>query len=333
MDDYGNDTINSLTDCINIFLNNSRILTETEDPRILMYRGQADTGYNLSPSIFRNNGLIKEARMIRELKRLTPAEFVHNESALDQLIKMQHYGLPTRLLDITSNPLVALYFACADEADKTSAYKQLKCFREFLETVETKNGIQIPIHHCSNSAGIMDLKNDALNIARIGIAMYGIFPSDDMQNQMELKPALSLRSHIVYIKTLPKGCPISYGGTFITKEETKVATIPVGYGDGYPRGLSNCGYVLIHGKAAPILGRVCMDQFMVDVTNIPEAKEGDMVTLIGKNGDKEITVESLCSLYGGFRYEMICDIGKRVPKEYYADGKMIYSKDYHDDLK
>lgn len=249
-----------------------------------------------------------------------------DESGLDFMKKLLQYD------NIVLRGVFS-HLATADETDKSAANEQIRVFLDFIKRTEECFSVQIPMKHCFNSAGIMDLKNDAFNIARIGIAMYGIFPSDDMQNQMELKPALSLRSHIVYIKTLPKGCPISYGGTFITKEETKVATIPVGYGDGYPRGLSNCGYVLIHGKVAPILGRVCMDQFMVDVTNIPEAKEGDMVTLIGRNGDKEITVESLCSLYGGFRYEMICDIGKRVPKEYYADGKMIYSKDYHDDLK
>ena len=163
--------------------------------------------------------------------------------------------------------------------------------------------------------------------------MYGVWPSDEMKKDViSLEPALSLHSKIVYIKTLPADCKISYGGTYVTTKETKVATVPVGYGDGYPRGLSNCGYVLIRGMRCPILGRVCMDQFMIDVTHLPDVKEGEKVTLIGKDGAEEITVELLCDLYGGFRYEMICDIGKRVPKEYYLNGEQIYSKDYHNDL-
>ena len=171
------------------------------------------------------------------------------------------------------------------------------------------------------------------SFVRVGISMYGVWPSDEMdRNLTVLKPTLSLYSHIVYIKTLPKGSKISYGGTYETTRETKVATVPVGYGDGYPRGLSGCGYVLIHRRKAPILGRVCMDQFMVDVTDIPEVKEFDKVILIGCDGDLEITVEELCALYGGFPYEMICDIGKRVPKEYYEGGKVISTKDYHDDF-
>lgn len=226
------------------------------------------------------------------------------------------------------------HLATADEADKFNAQKQIKCFEQFVDSVEKDNNYIIPMKHCLNSAGIMDMDSVKMNLARIGIAMYGIRPSDEiLQHNITLKPALSLRSHIVYIKELPAGEPVSYGGTFVTKQKTKVATVPVGYGDGYPRGLSNCGYVLIKGKRAPILGRVCMDQFMVDVSAISDVKEGDVVTLIGMDGAEEITVEHLCSLYGGFRYEMICDIGKRVPKEYLEDGIVTYTKDYHDDLK
>ena len=226
------------------------------------------------------------------------------------------------------------HLATADETDKKNAYGQVESFKTFIKTVEEKHGISIPFKHCFNSAAIMEMKESSMNLARAGIALYGISPSDEMQQDgVVLKPALSLHSHIVYIKTLPAGSPVSYGGTFVTEKETKVATVPVGYGDGYPRGLSNCGYVLLHGKKAPILGRVCMDQFMIDVTDLEEVHTGDKVTLIGKDGEEEITVESLCDLYGGFRYEMICDIGKRVPKEYYEGDKMVYAKDYHNDLK
>lgn len=223
------------------------------------------------------------------------------------------------------------HLANADVVDKTDAYHAVELFREFIAGCKSK-GIRFTYHHCFNSAAAMEMKAEDFEFVRVGISMYGVWPSDEMdRNNIEIKPALSLFSHIVYIKTLPKGAKISYGGTYETTKETKVATVPVGYGDGYPRGLSGRGYVLLHGKKAPILGRVCMDQFMIDVTDIPDAKEFDRVILIGKDGKEEITVETLCALYGGFPYEMICDIGKRVPKEYYENGEVVSTKDYHHD--
>ena len=224
------------------------------------------------------------------------------------------------------------HLANADVVDKTDAYGQVEKFRYFIGRMK-EEGIEFPLRHCFNSAAAMEMQAQDFSFVRVGISMYGVWPSDEMDRNLTVgKPTLSLYSHIVYIKTLPKGSKISYGGTYETTRETKVATVPVGYGDGYPRGLSGCGYVLIHGRKAPILGRVCMDQFMVDVTDIPEVKEFDKVILIGCDGDLEITVEDLCALYGGFPYEMICDIGKRVPKEYYEGGKVISTKDYHDDF-
>ncbi|MBR3039936.1 MAG: alanine racemase [Lachnospiraceae bacterium] len=225
------------------------------------------------------------------------------------------------------------HLANADVKDKTDANVQISKFKGFIESLKNTYGIEVPLRHCFNSAAAMEMDCSGFSFARIGVSMYGVWPSDEMDREnIKLQPALSLYSHIVFIKTLPEGSKISYGGTFTTRRETKVATVPVGYGDGYPRGLSNCGYVLIHGQKAPILGRVCMDQFMVDVTDIPDVKEFDRVILIGKDGEEEITVETLCSLYGGFNYEMICDIGKRVPKEYYENGMVVSTKDYHDDF-
>ena len=223
------------------------------------------------------------------------------------------------------------HLANADVKDKTDACNQVSKFRTFISEME-KDGYSFTVKHCFNSAAAMEMEADDFSFVRIGISMYGVWPSDEMDRSlMTLKPVLSLSSHIVYIKTLPEGSKISYGGTFVTTRETKVATVPVGYGDGYPRGLSGKGYVLLHGRRAPILGRVCMDQFMIDVTDIGDAKEFDRVVLIGRDGEEEITVESLCALYGGFSYEMICDIGKRVPKEYYENGRLVCTKDYYDD--
>ena len=176
------------------------------------------------------------------------------------------------------------HFARADEEDKTYAYEQLRLFQDFIRRVE-KDADRIPIHHCANSAASMEMPEAFMDMVRLGIAMYGLYPSDEVSHEIELTPALELKSQVVYVKDVEMGEGISYNHTRILTEDKKVATIPVGYGDGYPRLLSNCGYVLIRGKKAPILGRICMDQMMVDVTGIPGVEEGDEVTLIGRDGD------------------------------------------------
>ncbi len=216
------------------------------------------------------------------------------------------------------------HFACADEIDKTSAKRQIEVFTSFVEKAEQETGYKIPIHHCSNSAGIIELPQANMDMVRAGITLYGLMPSDEVcAKTIPLKPALSLHSHIVYVKTIQKGQTVSYGSKFVASQETKVATVPLGYGDGYPRSLSSKGYVLIKGQKAPILGRVCMDQFMVDVTDIPDTKEGDLVTLIGRNGDACITADALGELSGRFNYELVCDLNQRLPRVYIKNGKVL----------
>ena len=213
------------------------------------------------------------------------------------------------------------HFARADETDKAPAVEQLKRYLAFAGLLE-KAGVQIPLKHCSNSAGIIRMPEANLNLVRAGITIYGIYPSDEVERDIvKLKPAMELKSHVAYVKDLPAGTAISYGGTFASENDLRVATIPVGYADGYPRTLSNKGWVLIHGQKAPILGRVCMDQFMVDVTHIPDVKHGDEVTLIGRDGDEFISIETFGDMSGRFSYEFACDISKRVPRVYIKDGK------------
>ncbi len=216
------------------------------------------------------------------------------------------------------------HLANADAEDKADAYKQVEQLKAFISQITEECGYTFPVRHCFNSAGLMEMQDDTFNVGRVGISMYGVWPSDEMQKDlMNLQPALSLHSKIVYIKDLPIGSPISYGGTYVTEKETRVATVPVGYGDGYPRGLSNCGSVLIRGVRCPILGRVCMDQFMVDVTDIEGATRGDEVVLLGKQGDERITAEELGDLSGRFNYELVCDISKRVPRNFIYEGRII----------
>ena len=222
------------------------------------------------------------------------------------------------------------HFAASDEKDKTSANSQLSRFKGMLKRLEDRN-VEIPIRHIYNSAALIDFDEDVFNQARAGIALYGLYPSEEVdKSRADLKPSLSLYTHIVYIKTVGPGTGISYGRTYVTDKETKIATLPIGYGDGYKRNLSNKGYVLIGGKRAPIVGRVCMDQMMVDVTDV-DAHEGDLVTLIGKDGNEEITVEELSELAGTFNYEFVCDLGKRIPRVYYRNGEVVCMKDYFDD--
>lgn len=224
------------------------------------------------------------------------------------------------------------HFAKADETDKTNANGQLQKYLDFVELLQ-KRGIEIPIKHCSNSAGIIDLPQANLDVVRAGISIYGMYPSDEVEkSQVLLRPVMGLKSFITYVKTLYPGQEVSYGGHFVAEKEMKIATIPVGYGDGYPRNLSCKGHVIIRGKKAPILGRVCMDQFMVDVTHIPEAAVDTEVTLIGTDGEETILVEDLANAGGGFHYEIVCDIGKRVPRVYYKNGEIVGTKDYFDDV-
>lgn len=225
------------------------------------------------------------------------------------------------------------HFARADETDKSAAKKQLSSFGSFLQLIKDRTGKEIPLKHCSNSAGIIELPEANMDVVRAGITLYGLWPSEQVRKDIvSLTPALSLYSHIVYIKEIEAGTQVSYGGTFTAASRMRIATIPAGYGDGYPRGLSGKGYVLVRGRRAPILGRVCMDQFMIDVTKIPEAVQGDRVTLIGQDGQEQITMEMLGEISGRFNYELACDLGKRIPRVYTKGGKILYTKDYYQDF-
>ena len=218
------------------------------------------------------------------------------------------------------------HFARADELDKKWAERQFEEFRTFSAAVsqlleETEPGRKKLFCHCLNSAGIIDFhrmpKGSEMDGARAGIAMYGLYPSGEVDHShVRLLPAMEFKSRITYIKEILPGTSVSYGGTFTADRPMKIATVSAGYADGYPRGASGKGEVLIRGKRARILGRVCMDQFMADVTDIPEAEKWDEVTLVGRDGQEEITMEELAEVSGGFHYELPCLIGKRVPRIY-----------------
>ena len=208
------------------------------------------------------------------------------------------------------------HFAKADEEDHGPTHAQIALYTGFRDRIREELGLEIPLCHCSNSAGIIEFPEANMNLVRAGITLYGLWPSSEVSRTIvPLRPVMTLYSRIVYIKEAGPGVSVSYGGTYTTSaEKTRIATIPVGYGDGYPRSLSGKGYVLICGKKALILGRVCMDQMMVDVTDIPDAREGSLVTLIGKDAGESITMEQLGDLSGRFNYELACNINRRVPR-------------------
>lgn len=238
-----------------------------------------------------------------------------------------------KIAQISSLPHMILegiftHFAKSDAVDKAMANTQLAAFQR-MQRMLGERGIRPSLCHASNSAGIIDLPQANMDLVRAGISLYGMWPSDEVQKErLSLKPVMSLKSRIVFLKELTAGRTISYGATYTVKEPAKIATIPIGYGDGYPRSLSNKGYVLIHGQKAPICGRICMDQFMVDVTHIADVREGDEVVLIGSSGGRTITMEELGELSGRFNYEFACDLGKRIPRVYYKDGVPVETMDY-----
>ena len=224
---------------------------------------------------------------------------------------------------------VFTHFANADASSQENTLRQLEKFDEMIEAMEAV-GVTFSLKHCANSAGIIELTERKFDLVRAGIISYGLWPSDEVKKDVvQLKPILSLKSHVVYVKEVEPGCAVSYGSTWVAEEKRIIATIPIGYGDGYPRSLSNKGYVLIKGCKAPIVGRVCMDQMMVDVTDIPEEiRVGDRVTLIGQDGDLTITAEEIGDLSGRFNYELVCDLGNRIPRIYYKDGEIKEIRDY-----
>ncbi len=199
----------------------------------------------------------------------------------------------------------------ADEADKIFSKRQIEVFDHVVRELEL-SGITIPQKHMANSAAVLDLPEAYYDLVRPGIMIYGLYPSDKVSHSIALKPAMTLTTRVSFLKTVPPGTPISYGRTFVTKKETTVATLPVGYGDGYSRLLSGRGEVLVKGHRVPLIGRVCMDMCMIDVSRAGNVKPGDEVILFGE----EISVDEIAAKVGTINYEIICAVGKRVPRVY-----------------
>ena len=219
------------------------------------------------------------------------------------------------------------HFATADSEDLTRSHRQAERFDAFYEMLQAR-GVCIPIRHMNNSAGLMNFDRH-YDMVRSGIVTYGMYPSQEVDAKLlDLQPALRWVSKVTHVKVLPAGREISYGGTYVPKAETRVATVPVGYADGYRRNLSGKFYALVHGQKAPILGRICMDQMMLDVTHLPQTQVGDRVTLVGRDGEEVITMEQIAAAADSFNYEFVCGISRRVPRIYTSGGEKIHSVHY-----
>ncbi|PKM84500.1 MAG: alanine racemase [Firmicutes bacterium HGW-Firmicutes-11] len=227
----------------------------------------------------------------------------------------------TEILGIQSLPNIKIkgifsHFATADEADKTYAKQQLASFHRFRKELETA-GVRVDFLTHANSAGLLELPESRLDAVRPGIILYGCYPSAEVdRNLIDLRPAMSLKANIVFLKKVPPGFSVSYGRKFVTERESMIATLPLGYADGYPRFLSGKGRVLVHGQYAPVVGNICMDQCMIDVTDIPHVRKYDEVVLIGAQGENRILADEIAEKTGTINYEIVCRIGQRVPRVY-----------------
>ena len=227
----------------------------------------------------------------------------------------------SQLAGITLEGLFS-HYACADCFDKADALQQTELFDCFIERLE-KRGVNIPIKHICNSAGTMDFAKQ-YDMCRLGIALYGLAPSDEMDmSKIDLIPAMEVISHVVHIKEVPKGFKIGYGHIYEAPSPRKIATVSIGYADGFNRSLTGVGYVLINGKKAPIVGKVCMDQIMVDVTDIDGVFVGMHAIILGENQGARITAEEFGAMCHSFNYEVVCTIMPRVKRVYYKNGEII----------
>lgn len=207
------------------------------------------------------------------------------------------------------------HYATADMTDKTAALAQKARFDRFIDLLAAR-GVTVPIRHICNSAGTMEF-TDHYDMVRLGVALYGLYPSDEVdRTKVHLIPAMRVVSHVIHVKTVAPGTPIGYGGVYRAPAERRIATVCIGYADGFNRAFTGTGCVLLHGKRAPVVGKVCMDQIMLDVTDIPDAAVGDEVVILGRDGDEELTADELGALVGSFGYEVICNFMPRVTRIY-----------------
>ena len=247
--------------------------------------------------------------------------FLPNEKSVEEVVEISKLSN----LRITG---IFTHFSNADEQDKSYAHNQIEKFNSFINEIE-KREVNLGLKHISNSASIIDIEDAHYNAIRPGIILYGYYPSDYInKDKLKLMPALSLKCQVIHVKELPKGEYIGYGRKFRTERDSVIATLPIGYADGYVRGLYEKAHVIINGKLAPVVGKICMDQCMIDVTDVGPVKVGDEVVLLGEDNGVKNNADDIAKMLDTINYEILCMIGRRVPRIYIKDGKMVNVRNY-----
>jgi alanine racemase len=289
--------------------------------------------WDLTPTVTTVEGALALSAMSDQQGKVTPIH-VKVDTGMGRFGLLPDEVVPfvRRIAELPGLRLEGLFthFAVADSADKTYTRRQFGLYMQVVKQLE-EAGFTIPLKHVANSATNLDLPEMHLDIVRCGIALYGLRPSDEVEPAIPLKPAMALKSRVARVRTLPPGSSISYGCTYTTTRPTAVALVPVGYGDGYHRLLSNQGSVLIGGKRAPIVGRVCMDQFVVDITGIKDVRQDDEVVVLGRQGEEEISAEEVAALAGTINYEVVTSILPRVTRVYLKGGRVVEVKPLAED--
>ena len=247
--------------------------------------------------------------------------FLINDNSLNEILKISSL----KGLEVVG---IFTHFATADESDKNYSNKQYKKFTDFNEKLVSK-GVNIPLKHVSNSGAIIDMPNTYLDGVRAGIVLYGYYPSEDVLKQnLDLKKAITIKTQVAHVKILDKNEYVSYGRKFKTERKSIIATLPIGYADGYSRALTGKAKVIINGKFAPVVGTICMDQCMIDVTDIGDVHVGDEVIVLGKDKDLKFDADDMAKAMGTINYEVLCMIKQRIPRVYIEDGKVKSIRNY-----
>lgn len=266
----------------------------------------------------------EESRLLSEMavsRGRTIEIFLAVETGMGRIGMLPNQESVEAVVQISKLPNIRIkglfsHFATADEKDKAYSQSQIQKFEAFQNDV-AKAGVELPYRTLANSAAVMELPQAHYNAVRPGIVLYGQYPSNEVDRSiLDLRPAMTLKANIVFLKKVPPGFSVSYGRKFTTEKESVIATLPLGYADGYPRFLSGKGRVLVRGEYAPVVGNICMDQCMIDVTHIPGVKLYDEVVLMGSQGDKSITADEIGEKTGTINYEIYTRIGKRIPRVY-----------------
>ena len=289
--------------------------------------------YNITQAVYSHD--MAEALSNEALRRGTRAKIhIKIDTGMTRVGFQPGYNAVKAVVEIQKLPGIIIegifsHFATADEKDSSYTMHQMELFESII-TELNRIGILIPIRHISNSAAILQYPQFAMELVRPGIILYGIYPSDEVsKDTADLKPAMALKTSIAHIKWVDAGTSVSYGRKFTTSRKSLIATLPVGYADGYSRLLSGKSRVLVNGQFAPVIGSICMDQCMIDVTDIEgDIKTGDEVVLLGRQGDREITARELAGYMGTIPYEVVCIIGKRVPRVYIKNGRIVNILNY-----